>query len=86
MLFRHGSQSDDLISADLWKTSNRRENNLRKRKPKDLNDFNYSKRALCKSSRLIICFILTIMSHFKEEARKDMMKSERTAQSMQNIQ
>jgi hypothetical protein len=29
---------------------------------------------MCKSSRLIICYVLTIISHFKEEARKEMMK------------
>lgn len=75
MLFRYGCQSEELISSDLWKTSNRKENNTRKRKPKGLNDFNYNRRSLCKSSRIIICFVLTIMSHFKEEARKDMIKN-----------
>jgi len=29
---------------------------------------------MCKSARIIICFVLTIMSHFKAEARKDMQR------------
>ena len=77
MLFRHGSQSEELIYSDLWRTGNRRDgrDKDKKRQPMGYNDLNYSRRALCKSSRIIICFVLTIMSHFKEEARKDMIEN-----------
>jgi hypothetical protein len=72
MLLRHGSQSEELISNDLFITNNEPDER-KNRKPSYLKDLNYKKRLLCKSARIIICFMLTVISHFKEEARKDMI-------------
>ena len=72
ILFRYGSQAEEGISNTLWKTNNDKDNKKR-HKPSNLKDLNYGRSQLCKSSRLIICFVLTIMSHFKEEARKSMI-------------
>jgi hypothetical protein len=72
ILFRYGSQAEEGINNNLWKTSNDKDNK-KKRKPDKYPDLNYGKSQLCKSSRLIICFALTIMSHFKAEARKSMI-------------
>lgn len=78
LLFRYGSQAEEGISNTLWKTNNDKDNKKR-HKPKNLADLNYGKSQLCKSSRLIICFVLTIMSHFKEEARKSMIEIKKSA-------
>jgi hypothetical protein len=85
MLFRHGSQSEELISSEIWKhnnlSRNQDNNKFRQRKPQHLKDLNYGKRSMCKSARIIICFVLTIMSHFKEEARKEMHKPSQDPQN-----
>jgi hypothetical protein len=89
MLLRHGSQSEELICPDLFMTENKKfhfkeEDEDRKercRKPRKLKDLNYKQRLLCKSARIIICFMLTIISHFKEEARKDMIEENEEAKS-----
>ena len=73
MLLRHGSQSEELVCDDLFKKNKLKEEEAKEHRPRYLKDLNYKRRVLSKSSRIIICFMLTIISHFKEEARKDMI-------------